>query len=88
LRQTFLVSHLREVWYAMNVLGIDIDGYFHWSHLDNFEWAEGFGPRFGLFAVDYENDFNRTARPSAAVYADIIRSGISEATWQQTRGPF
>jgi beta-glucosidase len=88
LRQTFLVSHLREVWYAMNVLGIDIDGYFHWSHLDNFEWAEGFNPRFGLFAVDYENAFTRTARPSAAVYADIIGSGISEAMWQRTRGPF
>ena len=88
LRQTFLVSHLREVWYAMNVLGIDIDGYFHWSHLDNFEWAEGFNPRFGLFAVDYENAFTRTARPSAAVYADIIGSGINEAMWQRTRGPF
>jgi len=32
LRQTFMVTHLREVWYAMNVLGVDIDGYFHWSH--------------------------------------------------------
>jgi beta-glucosidase len=88
LRQTFLVSHLREVWYAMNILGVDIDGYFHWSHLDNFEWAEGFGPRFGLFAVDYENDFARTPRDSAAVYADIIRSGISEELWEQKRGPF
>lgn len=88
LRQTFLVSHLREVWYAMNVLGIDIEGYFHWSHLDNFEWAEGFGPRFGLFAVDYEKDFARTARDSAAIYADIIRAGINEDVWEQTRGPF
>ena len=88
LRQTFLVSHLREVWYAMNVLGVDIDGYFHWSHLDNFEWAEGFGPRFGLFAVDYERDFARTPRDSAAVYAEVIGSGISQKLWEQTRGPF
>ena len=72
----------------MNVLGIDIEGYFPWSHLDNFEWAEGFGPRFGLFAVDYENDFARTARDSAAIYADIIRAGINEDVWEQTRGPF
>jgi len=88
LRQTFLVSHLREVWYAMNVLGVDIDGYFHWSHLDNFEWAEGFGPRFGIFAVDYDNDFARTARHSAAIYAEIIQDGISEDLWEKTRGPF
>ena len=87
LRQTFLVSHLREVWYAINVLGVDIDGYFHWSHLDNFEWAEGFGPRFGLFAVDY-NNFARAPRESAGVYAEIIRHGISEELWDAHRGPF
>jgi beta-glucosidase len=88
LRQTFMVTHLREVWYAMNVLGVDIGGYFHWSHLDNFEWAEGFGPRFGLFAVDYENDFARTPRDSAGIYAEIIRGGISDTMWAQHRGPF
>jgi len=88
LRQTFMVSHLREVWYAMNVLGVDIDGYFHWSHLDNFEWAEGFGPRFGLFAVDYDNDFARSPRDSASTYAEIIRAGISDEMWAQHRGPF
>ena len=88
LRQTFLVSHLREVWYAKYVLGVDIEGYFHWSHLDNFEWAEGFGPRFGLFAVDYDNDFRRTPRASASTYAEIMRAGISEAMWMRHRGPF
>ncbi len=88
LRQTFMVSHLREVWYAINILGVDIDSYFHWSHLDNFEWAEGFGPRFGIFAVDYDNDFARTPRASADTYREIISNGISEALWEQTRGPF
>ena len=72
----------------MNTLGIDIQGYFHWSHLDNFEWAEGFGPRFGLFAVDYDNDFTRTPRDSAGVYAEIIEAGISEELWEANRGPF
>ncbi len=88
LRQTFLVSHLREVWYAMNILDVDIDGYFHWSHLDNFEWAEGFGPRFGLFSVDYQNDFKREARPSVKVYSQIVDSGISNILWDKHRGPF
>ena len=77
-----MVSHLREIWHVMNDHGVDIDGYFHWSHLDNFEWAEGFVPRFGLFAVDYVNDFARTPRPSAKVYQEIIEKGISEALWQ------
>ncbi len=81
-RQLFLVSHLREVWHAMNAHGVDIDGYFHWSHMDNFEWAEGFGPRFGLFAVDYTNDFARTPRPSALLYQRIIEGGITEEMWQ------
>ena len=88
LRQIFLVSHLREVWHAVNNLGIDIQGYFHWSHLDNFEWAEGFGPRFGLFAVDYDTDFTRTPRDSARVYAEIIEDGISKQMWETNRGPF
>jgi beta-glucosidase len=56
--------------------------------LDNFEWAEGFGPRFGLYAVDYDKDFARTPRGSADVYADIIKEGLSEALWEQTKGPF
>lgn len=81
LRQTFLVTHLREVWRAINENNIPIDAYFHWSHLDNFEWAEGFGPRFGLIAIDYAHNFARTPRPSAHVYRQIIEHGITPALW-------
>ncbi len=41
--------------------GIDLRGYFHWSLLDNFEWADGFAPRFGLYRVDYETMERRPA---------------------------
>jgi beta-glucosidase len=73
-RQKFLVSHLRELSLAINQGKVDVRAYLHWSLLDNFEWVEGFDARFGLVAVDYAQDFKRTPRPSAKVYADIIRA--------------
>jgi beta-glucosidase len=45
--------------------GLDVRGYTYWSLLDNFEWAEGYIPRFGLVGVDRET-FERTPKPSAA----------------------
>lgn len=78
-RQEFLVQHLRELWIAMRG-GVDVRGYFHWSLIDNFEWAEGFEARFGLVKVDYLDGYRRTPRPSAALYGEIIREGITEAT--------
>jgi beta-glucosidase len=73
-RQKFLVSHVREMWLAMNEAKVDVRGYIHWSLFDNFEWAEGFTARFGLVAVDYENGFKRTPRPSAQVFTDIAKT--------------
>jgi beta-glucosidase len=49
--------------------GIDIIGYLHWSLLDNFEWKYGWWPKFGLVAVDRENDMKRTVRPSTVWWA-------------------
>lgn len=80
-RQAFLVSHLRELWSAKNEGGADIRGYFHWSHMDNFEWAEGFEARFGIIKVDYANAFARTLRPSARLYSDIIDKGVTDEMW-------
>ena len=81
-RQQFLVTHIREIWNAINHAGADVRGYMHWSFIDNFEWAEGFSARFGLIRTEYENEFKRAPRPSAYLYRDIINSnGISSEVW-------
>jgi len=54
--------------------GVDLRGYFHWSLLDNFEWAEGWWPKFGLVEVDRKNDMKRTIRPSAKWFAEKIKT--------------
>ena len=71
-RIDFLRRYLLELRRAATD-GVDIRGYFHWSLMDNFEWAEGFGPRFGLYGVDREtlerspaagaDEFERLAPP-------------------------
>src|SRR5690606_32943808 len=52
--------------------GIDVRGYTYWSLLDNFEWAYGYRPRFGLVAVD-RRTFERVPKPSAAWFAQVVR---------------
>lgn len=50
--------------------GIDVRGYYHWSLMDNFEWAEGFGPKFGLYSVDSAS-YARTPTAGADALAQI-----------------
>ena len=52
--------------------GVELIGYLHWSLLDNFEWAYGKWPRFGLVAIDYKTG-KRTIRPSAAWFGRVIK---------------
>lgn len=58
--------------------GAVVEGYMHWSLIDNFEWDKGKWPRFGLIEVDYET-FKRKPRPSAVWYAKILKKIRSEA---------
>nr|WP_174720539.1 GH1 family beta-glucosidase [Amycolatopsis sp. BJA-103] len=69
-RIAFLDSHLRAAYEAIEA-GVDLRGYFYWSLLDNFEWAEGYAKRFGLVHVDYATQ-RRTPKRSALWYARAI----------------
>ena len=53
--------------------GIDVRGYFCWSALDNYEWVSGYGPKFGIIAVDRET-MVRTPKPSAYWLGDVARA--------------
>jgi beta-glucosidase len=70
LRPEFIKEHIEALMSAKH-RGADIRGYFYWSLLDNFEWAYGFAPRFGLYALDPET-LELEERKSAAVYRALI----------------
>ena len=70
-RPAFLRDHLNMVALALKE-NIPVKGYFHWSLIDNFEWAEGFTPRFGLYKVDYVSK-SRQARPGVMEYWDLAK---------------
>lgn len=71
-RIDFLRRHLRELGNAIDD-GVDVRGYFHWTLLDNFEWAEGYRERLGLIHVDFPTQ-KRTPKDSAAWYGEVIAS--------------
>ncbi|XP_058091079.1 beta-glucosidase 11-like [Magnolia sinica] len=53
--------------------GVDVRGYFAWSLLDNFEWAEGFTIRFGLIYVCYKDGLKRYPKHSALWFQQFLR---------------
>ena len=73
-RWEFIHSHLNQVHLAMEK-GVNVTGYLYWSLMDNFEWAYGFAPRFGLIAIDY-NTQQRTIRESAKKFAVVCQTGV------------
>lgn len=72
LRSKFLVEHLKVLGKAISEEKIDVRGYFHWALTDNYEWAKGFGQKFGLYSVDLKTKV-RKGRESAEVFKRIIK---------------
>ncbi len=72
-RVSFLRRHLDATLDAVE-RGVPVRGYFAWSLLDNFEWAQGYGPRFGIIHVDYPT-LERRIRDSARFLGAVARSG-------------
>ncbi|MBI3185417.1 MAG: family 1 glycosylhydrolase [Myxococcales bacterium] len=65
-RPSYLYSHWRQLLQAQRQ-GVDLRGYLYWSLLDNFEWLEGWGPRFGLYRVDFDT-LERRPTPACAYF--------------------
>lgn len=70
-RCRYLQSHLHAVHDAIEQ-GVDVRGYFAWSLMDNFEWAEGYSKRFGMVYIDYDTQ-QRTLKDSARLFADFLK---------------
>ena len=70
-RREYVRNHLIGLHRAI-AEGHDVRGYFLWSLMDNFEWAEGYGKRFGIVGVDYETQ-KRTPKLSARWYSEVAR---------------
>ncbi|AQX84185.1 beta-glucosidase [Elizabethkingia bruuniana] len=79
--QNNVVHDPKRLQYIQNILqqvlrakqeGVNVNGYFVWTFLDNFEWAEGYHPRFGLVHVDFQTQ-QRTVKASGHWYADFIK---------------
>lgn len=71
-RVAWLADHLQVI-HAARAQGVPVSGYFVWTLMDNFEWGEGYRPRFGLVATDDGTDL-RLPKASARWYRDHIRS--------------
>jgi beta-glucosidase len=79
LRPRYTIQHLHQIWRAVNYTW-PVQGYFHWTLVDNFEWDRGWTQRFGLWELDVETQARRK-RPSADMYAEICQeNGISSET--------
>jgi beta-glucosidase len=75
-RIAYLRGHITAVSRAIEA-GVPVTGYFQWSLMDNFEWASGYGPRFGMIHVDYVTQ-KRTIKDSGRFYRSVISANAVE----------
>lgn len=83
-RAEFTVRALEQI-QKVRAEGGDIRGYYHWSLMDNFEWLGGYGPRFGLYAVD-RSTMKRTPTEAAEVYGRIAGARVLSADLRKRYG--
>jgi beta-glucosidase len=76
-RINYLQQHIEHTYKSIEA-GINVTGYFVWSFLDNFEWASGYQPRFGITYLDYQTQ-KRTLKESALWYKEVIKRNGLEA---------
>jgi beta-glucosidase/6-phospho-beta-glucosidase/beta-galactosidase len=89
LRPAYTVEHLLAVHHAIQK-GIPVEGYVAWTTSDNWEWLDGYCPKFGFAAVDRKNGFQRKLRDSFFLFQKIVAKGIitqghRESAWEVVR---
>lgn len=89
LRPAYFIEHLLAVRRAMGE-GVPVKGYVFWTLSDNWEWTDGYGPKFGLMAVDRVNNLKRIPRMSYYLFTAIVKSGTitrdqREFAWKLVR---
>jgi beta-glucosidase len=77
-RAAYMRDHLAQVARAI-ADGVDVRGFHYWSSFDNFEWAEGYRPTFGMIGIDRDDGLARIVRPSARAYGRLAATGRLDA---------
>mmetsp|Transcript_25433 Transcript_25433/g.64642 ORF Transcript_25433/g.64642 Transcript_25433/m.64642 type:complete len:289 (+) Transcript_25433:1-867(+) len=78
-RVEFLQKSLLGLREAVTAGDVPVIGYTHWALIDNFEWAKGFTPRFGLYRVDWKNNLRREITGGGRRYQQIIAANVEAA---------
>jgi beta-glucosidase len=82
-----VVRTLEQIHYARRA-GADVRGYYHWSLMDNFEWSFGYAPRFGLYRVDREGDYDRVPTEGATIFGQIANARALTIEDRQSYGGY